>query len=165
MSPTAILPEPAILDALLASADAFPIKSLERTPAEVVGGAAECFPDGGGRWAAATFDGDNPGMLAVVVSFDVASGLFNSTGKAPKLVAALNAAAKRFGVTLGEPLTGRGEDELPSIESAGEVTTCALKLHSAGEHVVTLLLAQAVGRAEDADTAPCLLYTSDAADE
>jgi flagellar motor switch protein FliN/FliY len=154
MSSTAILPEPAVLDALLAAADAFPIKSLERTPAEVVGGTTDCFPEGGGRWAAAPFGGDNPGMLAVVVSFDVASGLFNSAGKAPKLVAALGAAAKRFGTTLGDATTGRGEDELPAIDAAGDVTMCALKLHSAGEHVVTIVLVQSVGRSDD--TAPAM---------
>jgi flagellar motor switch protein FliN/FliY len=143
MSPTAILPEPAVLDALLAAADAFPIKSLERTPAEVVGGAVDCFPEGGGRWAAATFGGDNPGLLAVIASFDVASGLFNSAGKAPKLVTALNAAAKRLGVTLVDPVTGRGEDDLPAVDAPGELTTSVLRLHSAGEHVVTLVLAQA----------------------
>jgi flagellar motor switch protein FliN/FliY len=150
VSPTATLPDPAVLDALLAAADAFPIAALERTPAEVVGSLDDCLPEGGGKFAAATFgQGDDAGMLAVLVSFDVASGLFNTNGKAPKLVAAITAAAKRLGVTLTSPSTGRGLEELPALTDAGAVTTNALKLHSAGEHVVTLVLQRASAVADD----------------
>jgi flagellar motor switch protein FliN/FliY len=138
-----------VLDALLAAADAFPIANLERTPAEVVPALGDCVPEGGGRFAAATFgEGDDAGLLAVLVSFDVASGLFNANGKAPKLVAALNAAAKRIGVTLATPVTGRGADEMPSVAGAASVTTNVLKLHSAGEHVVTLVLQRSNGGAD-----------------
>jgi flagellar motor switch protein FliN/FliY len=155
VSPTATLPEPAVLDALLAAADAFPIANLERTPAEVVAALDDCLPDGGGKFAAAAFgEGDQAGLLAVLVSFDVASGLFNANGKAPKLVAALTAAAKRMGVSLAPPATGRGVEELPALDGAASVTTNVLKLHSAGEHVVTLVLQRASTTADaDASTA------------
>jgi flagellar motor switch protein FliN len=150
MSPTATLPEPAVLDALLAAADAFPIANLERTPAEIVPELDQCLPEGGGKFAAATFgDADDGGMMAILVSFDVASGLFNSSGNAPKLAAALTAAAKRMGVSLAPPSTGRGLEELPDVEAGGEVTTSVLKLHSAGEHVVSVILRRADGRIED----------------
>jgi flagellar motor switch protein FliN/FliY len=150
MSPTATLPEPAVLDALLAAADAFPIANLERTPAEIVTDLERCLPDGGGKFAAATFgDADRGGLLAIIVSFDVASGLFNANGKAPKLAAALTAAAKRLGVSLSAPSTGRGLEELPAVEAGGEIDTSVLKLHSAGEHVVTIVLRRADGRAAD----------------
>jgi flagellar motor switch protein FliN len=150
MSPTATLPEPAVLDALLAAADAFPIANLERTPAEIVSDLGQCLPEGGGKFAAATFgEGDDGGMLAVLVSFDVASGLFNSSGKAPKLATALSAAAKRMGVSLSPPSTGRGLEELPTPEAGGEVTTSVLRLHSAGEHVVTIIMQRSSGRSDE----------------
>jgi flagellar motor switch protein FliN/FliY len=139
-SSTLVDAEPAILDALAAAADAFPIKALGPSPAELVESYADNFPEGGGRWAAATFGGDRPGTLAIVVSFDVASGLFNTSGKAPKLVSAINAAAKSLGVELDAPQTGRGPD-LPS--PGAQDVTCVLKLHSAGEHVVTIILSRA----------------------
>lgn len=135
---TTIQADPALVDALSAAADAFPIADLERMQASVVTDVATSFPDGGGRWVAATFSGERTGAIAVVVSFDVASGLFDTEGNAPKLVAVAAAAADRLGVTLGEPTTGRGPEGLPFPDRA---VTCAVALHSAGEHVVTLFVA------------------------
>jgi flagellar motor switch protein FliN/FliY len=164
VSPTATLPEPAVLDALLAAADAFPIANLERTPAEVVTSVEDCMPEGGGKFAAATFgEGDDAGLLAVIVSFDVASGLFNANGKTPKLAAVLTAAAKRLSVTLGAPNTGRGVEELPAPNGGQQTTTSVLKLHSAGEHVVTLLLRQPTGRVEEDTTAASFPHLDDSA--
>lgn len=134
---TTIQVDPALADALSAAADSFPIADLERMPANVVTDVAASFPEGGGRWVAATFTGDRAGSVAVVVSFDVASGLFDTEGNAPKLVAVATAAAAKLGVTLGDPTTGRGPEGLPFPERA---TTCAVALHSAGEHVVTLFV-------------------------
>ena len=141
MSTTAQV-ERAIVEALDAAAGKFPIADLERMPAEVVSGIDAMLPDGGGRWVAGSYEADRPGTVSVVVSFDVASGLFNSTGKAPKLVAVLNAAATSLGVKLGEPAMGRAPGEAPA-SPAGATTFTAMALHSAGEHVVTIYVEQA----------------------
>src|SRR5690606_29234035 len=114
-----------------------PIADLERMPASVVTDVAASFPEGGGRWVAATFTGDRAGAVAVAVSFDVASGLFDTEGNAPKLLAVASVAATKLGVTLGEPTTGRGPEGLPFPDRA---STSAIALHSAGEHVVTLFV-------------------------
>lgn len=135
---TTIQADAALADALSAAAEKFPIADLERMPAEAVTDVAANFPDGGGRWVAATFEGDRSGAVAVVVSFDVASGLFDTEGNAPKLEAVVAAAASALGVTPSDATTGRGPDDLPMPGS--HATTCALALHSAGEHVVTLFV-------------------------
>ena len=140
--------EPAIADALAAAAAAFPIADLQTEPARTVETASDAHPERGGRWAAAPFTGDRPGVVAVIVSFDVASGLFNTSGKAPKLAAPIKAAVKALGGELGELSTGRTTDALPPIEGAAAdtvVSTNVMHLLSAGEHVVTVVLLQAEG--------------------
>jgi flagellar motor switch protein FliN/FliY len=141
MSTTAQV-ERAIADALDAAAGKFPIADLEHLAAEVVSGTDAKLPDGGGRWVAASYEAERPGTVSVVVSFDVASGLFNTSGKAPKLVAVLNAAASSLGVKLGDPTMGRAPAELPAAPD-GTTTVTAVALLSAGEHVVTIYIEQA----------------------
>ena len=65
---TTIQADPALADALSAAADSFPIADLERMPASGVTDVAASFPDGGGRWVAASFTGDRNGAIAVVVA-------------------------------------------------------------------------------------------------
>jgi flagellar motor switch protein FliN len=139
---TTVQVERAVADALDAAAAKFPIADLERQPAEVVDAIDAKLPDGGGRWVAASFEDDRPGTVSVVVSFDVASGLFNSSGKAPKLVAVLTAAATSLGVKLGDPVMGRAPVDRPAAPD-GTTTVTAVALVSAGEHVVTIYVEQA----------------------
>jgi flagellar motor switch protein FliN/FliY len=137
--------EPAIAEALAAAAAAFPIAELQTEPARIVESAGDAHPEGGGRWAAAPFTGDRPGIVAVIVSFDVASGLFNTSGKAPKLAAPIKAAVKALGGELGEVTTGRTTDALPPIEGCpadAARSTNVMHLLSAGEHVVTVVVVQ-----------------------
>src|SRR5690606_35211856 len=99
----------------------FPIADLERQPAEIVESIDAKLPEGGGRWVSAPFGGDRPGSITVVVSFDVASGLFNSKGAAPKLVPVLKATAESLGVELGDVSMGRAPADAPAA-TEGDVT-------------------------------------------